>query len=483
MPVTIIPGSHKPKRHATIQPAQSLDDLLQRSCPYSYVRDETRVVASSFGIRGPCSIDVYPSSSSFVRSAIEAWGRHSHLVIRPEDVWFTILVQMNFFMEENAEALQAIFVPHYGTKTLLVSGDDWHDVMDKFRNKVQDNIRASWMSDWISPGFSTSTVDDERTATVLMMGLMKAFFKYAGEITCGIPSITLLGTKRDWRRLLKKIDRLDDFGTEPKDYASRLRRILTRIINSFDNPGTTETKDFWNQIVQAKVRHSRACGEPPTQYIISGWILGFFYWDSSGRVDGRFSGGWAKWRDPGSLEYDNVHYGEAALDDLPVGYAKAKFEMRNADGGPTGGSFHGWVLAGSIGKSIVDGAPKGYKAAIRSQRRVERSEAAHHEKTESGCLSGWLQVLNCFGGKHRFKNNITRSATGEDSNEKQAAKNFVRKSYPNNTHSTIQPMSGWFLFGPEKEVGPFVDEEETYGPTVDAVDSCDSVKHYREWEV
>ena len=262
MPVTIIPGSHKPKRHATIQPAQSLDDLLQRSCPYSYFRDETRVVASSFGIRGPCSINVYPSSSSFVSSTIEAWGRHSHLVIRPQDFWFTILVQMNFFMEENAESLRAIFV-HYGTKTLLVSGDDWHDVMNKFLNKVQDSIRACWLSDWISPGFSTSTVDDERTATVLMMGLMKAFFKYAGEITCGIPSITLLGTKRDWRRLLKKIDRLDDFGTEPKDYASRLRPILTHIVNSFDNPATTETKDFWNQILQAKVRHSRACGDLP----------------------------------------------------------------------------------------------------------------------------------------------------------------------------------------------------------------------------
>ena len=83
-----------------------------------------------------------------------------------------------------------------------------------------------------------------------------------------------------------------------------------------------------------------------------------------------------------------MHYGESALDDLPVGYVKAKFEMRNAHGGPTGGSFHGWVLAGSIGKSIVYGALKGYKAAIRSQRRVKKSKAAHHEKTESGCLSG-----------------------------------------------------------------------------------------------
>ena len=63
-----------------------------------------------------------------------------------------------------------------------------------------------------------------------------------------------------------------------------LRPILSRIVNSFDNPAAVETKAFWNQIVQAKVKHSNVCGEPPLQYIVSGWILGFFYWDSTGNV-------------------------------------------------------------------------------------------------------------------------------------------------------------------------------------------------------
>jgi hypothetical protein len=36
-------------------------------------------------------------------------------------------------------------------------------------------------------------------------------------------------------------------------------------------------------------------------------------------------------------------------------------------------------------------------------------------------------------------------------------------------------MSGWFLFGPAKDAGPFVYDEEIDGPTVDAIMDCGTV--------
>src|ERR1700743_3144090 len=112
MPITIIPASHSPRPHPPIEAAKSVDQLLQLSCPDKWVPNETRVVASSFG-PGTAKfnrVNVYPSSASFVRSAIEAWGRHSHLVLRPEDFWFAILVQMNFYMAKHASKLRHLFV-------------------------------------------------------------------------------------------------------------------------------------------------------------------------------------------------------------------------------------------------------------------------------------------------------------------------------------------------------------------------------------
>jgi hypothetical protein len=41
------------------------------------------------------------------------------------------------------------------------------------------------------PNFSTTQPTDHLTATVLMMGLMQAYFNYEGRIICGLPSVTL----------------------------------------------------------------------------------------------------------------------------------------------------------------------------------------------------------------------------------------------------------------------------------------------------
>jgi hypothetical protein len=77
-----------------------------------------------------------------------------------------------------------------------------------------------------------------------MMGLTKSYFSFYDPMTCGIPSITLLGEKADWERLERKLERLVDFGEEPTDYASRIRPLLLRIIASFDNPSSSATRDF-----------------------------------------------------------------------------------------------------------------------------------------------------------------------------------------------------------------------------------------------
>lgn len=129
MPVTVVLEVHEPKPHPHLEAAKDARDLLQTSCADAVVA-ETRVVASSFGGHGDeLREDVFPSSSSFVRSAIEAWGRHSHLVLRPDDFWFTILTQLNFFMGKHAESVRHIFVAHQGQEFIHGAGKPPKDKM------------------------------------------------------------------------------------------------------------------------------------------------------------------------------------------------------------------------------------------------------------------------------------------------------------------------------------------------------------------
>jgi hypothetical protein len=62
---------------------------------------------------------------------------------------------------------------------------------------------------------------------------------------CGIPSVTLEGDKADWESILTRLDKLKEFGEEPKAWASMLRPIIRRFIDSFDGKHDV---DFWSKV-------------------------------------------------------------------------------------------------------------------------------------------------------------------------------------------------------------------------------------------
>jgi hypothetical protein len=56
--------------------------------------------------------------NGFVNTAVLAYNHHHHLVLRPEDVWFSVLVQLNVYINEHAEDLRSMLVAHEGQKEL-----------------------------------------------------------------------------------------------------------------------------------------------------------------------------------------------------------------------------------------------------------------------------------------------------------------------------------------------------------------------------
>ncbi|ORY16581.1 hypothetical protein BCR34DRAFT_597590 [Clohesyomyces aquaticus] len=376
--ITVFPSNAEPRSYKpVVAPANTNQLFFRRSCPDEYdAFPKAQVLYSGTSSTSNLSSGtVYPTSDSFVRGSIDAWGQHQHLILRPEEVWFSILAQMNFYMSNHSEALRDLFVNHTGKEEIVIEDWTWELVLGRFSTEIQKRVKTEWLLDWIMPSFTTTTDTDKMTANVLMMGLMQAYFSYTGGIICGLPSVTLAGEKKDWEKLLAKLDHLVDFGDEPVAYGKQLRPILSRFVKTFEEPDSRATREFWNNIVHAESQH--LCGAPP--YVLSGWLMGFFYWDVTGKV--------LPQRDFGALKLDGVSYVKRGIDALPVGYAQAPFIMLDY---PDKGTprFEAYVLAGNIAKQATKGVPEGYKEALQRFNGSSVDATLPHGTLKP--LSGWM---------------------------------------------------------------------------------------------
>ncbi|KAI0738923.1 hypothetical protein C8Q80DRAFT_1275134 [Daedaleopsis nitida] len=218
--------------------------------------------------------NLVPFSNGFVHAAVQAYGSHRHLRIRPDDVWLAILTQLSFYVNAHAEDLRQYFVSHEGQKALKVYMKelDFAKITRQFAQLIHENVADSTLVEWILPDFSTTTLTDRTICSVVMMATLKAYFSYGIGIVCGIPSVTLEGTKADWQEIYHRLYRLYELGDEPSIWAEMLRPIVRRFIDSFDGKHDLQ---FWQHIVY---RSQEYCGQDD----LDGWITAFCVWTPKG---------------------------------------------------------------------------------------------------------------------------------------------------------------------------------------------------------
>ncbi|KAI1332922.1 hypothetical protein F5Y16DRAFT_394231 [Xylariaceae sp. FL0255] len=225
-------------------------------------------------------------SGGFFHCVARAFHQDLHLVIRPDDVWLAILVQLNFYINGNAEKLRSIFVDHDGQKPLAVDirSYSWDtignsELANKFTELIQASIKKPGFKNWFLPKFTTTTADDISTAGIALIGTMKQYFKYVLMGGCGFPSITILGERQDWATIHDRIDTLRDFGDEAAEWARLLKIIAARMLACFDDPDSDSAKDFWMRAVHRAGKDGS--GEPIVRSY-SGWLTAFCFWDQKG---------------------------------------------------------------------------------------------------------------------------------------------------------------------------------------------------------
>ncbi|KAG9398844.1 hypothetical protein AC1031_014162 [Aphanomyces cochlioides] len=219
----------------------------------------------------PHQYKTVPSKSGFVLGAIQAYSRHHNLVIRPDDIWFAIMVQLGFYLNGNAETLRGSLVKHQDQKELIVNGlgslhsADYGGMAKEMIDKMEEHLVDPSMKEWILPAFSTTTDHDRIAGSVVMMATMKKYFSFTFKLGCGIPNVTLLGTVRDWESIRSRVDHLRQFGGHMDEWVDMLSVVLDQFVTA--SKGQVDV-DFWRgRITAFAVFNEEGTWQGSTKYL------------------------------------------------------------------------------------------------------------------------------------------------------------------------------------------------------------------------
>jgi hypothetical protein len=180
-------------------------------------------------------------------------------------------------------------------------------------------------------------------------------------IACGIPSITLLGTKDDYLSILQRLDKLEEFGRESTIFGRLLRPILRQFAIAFDTveEGKTPDPDFWG-----KICHYHSGGSGPSY--ISGWLTAFCVWNQKGKWQGgnidqieqslteaeKSALEEPDFGDPGQLVLDGLRYPYIETGEIPSGSCEVDIKLDD-----NGEKMDTVMVAGHVGNTVSASGP------------------------------------------------------------------------------------------------------------------------------
>ncbi|KAH0541573.1 hypothetical protein FGG08_003985 [Glutinoglossum americanum] len=348
-------------------PLKPLDILLRcRDNKYGNNLDDKVLFQSSLGAPSHKIHSLIPSRSGFVSTVMQAYNGHHNLVVRPDDVWLTILARFNLYVNQNVEELRSKFVSHGGEKVVAITKRDgtrysynWGMLSQDLTEEMDKYLADKSLKSWILPNFTTTMETDRAVASALMLSTFKGYFKYGVIFSCGIPSVTLMGTRTDWESLLHRVRSLHRFDVASSwfrkqgigfyereaqsgqhklmsQWQHRLEAVLKRFVAMFDG---SEHEEFWSHVFTEKRYGSGG------QRSLSGWITALATYQPILHCGD-------------SYELDGVQFGCLDVKDLPVDVAEVPIQIEDH-----GYKVMGLLAAGVLGARKINDTTVGLERA------------------------------------------------------------------------------------------------------------------------
>jgi len=217
----------------------------------------------------------------FFQTVVRAYAEHRPLVLSPDMVWVLISQGFARYVNAHPEEMRDKLVSHSDKLDLVVQSDkellsedaNWEKMMADFTAQIKECTKGD-IAKTITADFSTTGITERITSQITLMETMKSYFDYVIHyMGCGIPNITLTGTPKDWKSVVKKTQRLGTYALS--EWTATLVPILTEFVKASEGK---PNQSFWQKMVK-KERADKfsdgGCSKlNPTE--LDGWILKLF---------------------------------------------------------------------------------------------------------------------------------------------------------------------------------------------------------------
>jgi hypothetical protein len=200
-----------------------------------------------------------------------AYSQHRPLTLSPDAVWITITQGVAHHMLVHGERLRQRFVTHSGKLDLVYECEEWStgspdnpwpDAFEAWCEAIRNHVGHD-LHDALICDFTTSGPVEKAASRIVMMDVFERYYHYVVLSICGIPSVTLLGTPADWRRLTEKTESLRVFDLDwwLKDLIPICRHFEQASLGDVD-------QTHWQRICKLREEYG---GD-----IINGWVARLF---------------------------------------------------------------------------------------------------------------------------------------------------------------------------------------------------------------
>jgi hypothetical protein len=212
---------------------------------------------------------VVAHNNILIQTIHKSFDEHRPLVLSPDIIWLAIIQGTSIHINENFDSLEKVIFKKNKPKKLVIRNDDlefsgnhWQDLVSSLSNETRNYTNSDFYSFFV-PKFSTTTKTQTTAYQVTLLNSYKKAFEYVGDSGCGIPYITITGTKQDWELIYSNLKELDKLGL--KYWRIELEPVIQEFINIFDDKRNTV---FWKDIY----KNMEGYGADYS----SGWIIKFF---------------------------------------------------------------------------------------------------------------------------------------------------------------------------------------------------------------
>jgi len=213
-------------------------------------------------------------NNGLIQTIHSCFDQHRPLILTPDAIWLTISQGISIHVNQNFDSLQHILFTSAKQVELYVQNDSlefgskhWGVLIDSLALKTKQYTKNDFYN--LSVGkFSTTTKINTSVYHISLLETYKQKFDYTGGTGCGIPTITLKGTLKDWQDIYKKLDKLNDLGLGR--WSESLKPIIQEFINCYQGEVNTP---FWKDIY----KNASVYGGT----FVSGWIINLFPYTKS----------------------------------------------------------------------------------------------------------------------------------------------------------------------------------------------------------